>query len=205
MSSTIIGASTGTITSQTVTVGENGNGRIVYEMPFSSTVTPPLTLGVLPRRSVQTQTQGGKKTVTAIYSENPLDLSITPSPNRAVIRSTDATAQEVPIEQHPDYSDAQSEAEGVPVVNGEPKPGVVSYLVPGAIYRRSEYATTANFSGMATNLGKRDTPTGGPSIGGGWIKTGIQIDENEDGSMVRTETWLWSPNGWDTDIYEEST
>ena len=203
MSTTIIGASTGNITSQTVTLGENGNGRIVYEMPVASSVSPPATLEGLRRRSISTQTQGGKKTVTAIYSEQPINVQNRPSPDKTVIRSTDATAQELPIRQHPLCSNKE-ELDEPPIIGGQAKPGVESYLVPGAIYRRSEWFASATFANMATNLGKRNDPTGGPSIGGGWLKTGIQIDENADGSMIRTETWLWSPTGWDTDIYEAS-
>jgi len=200
MSTTIIGASTGNITSQTVTLGENGNGRIVYEMPVASSVSPPATLEGLRRRSISTQTQGGKKTVTAIYSEQPINVQNRPSPDKTVIRSTDATAQELPIRQHPLCSNKE-ELDDPPIINSVAKPGVESYLVPGVIYRRSEWFETTTFAGALTNLGKRNIP---PTLSGTnqWLKTGIQIDENADGSMIRTETWLWSPTGWDTDIYE---
>jgi len=213
LSATVYGTDAATTTRQTVTVGENGTAQIVYEMPADQTASPPATLTsgttVMKLRSTTTETRGGRKTITASYSDREFEATLKPSASNPSISSSDATAQEIPIEQHPDYSAGASDANGVPtLIIGETekeKPGVESYLQPGVIYRKSVYAATASFTHMLTNIGKRENPSGIPTGGGGWIKTGIQIDEQQDGSMITTTTWLWAPEGWDTDIYEAAT
>ncbi len=189
--STAIGPDSGAITSQTAIISPEGGGRIVYELLGSAdNPTPPATFNGAFLNSTTVTTEGGKKTVTAEYTDRL----------KKSVGSMDATAQEIPIRQHPDC-DNPEDLDDPPVINGVAKPGVESFLSPGVVYQKQTFQSSVSFANFDTKIGKRDTPSGISSGGGGWLKTGVQITENRDGSGVKVESWLWSPTGWDTKIY----
>lgn len=200
-----LGANAATAVDKQVTISDDGSARVTYEMPAGVSFTPPATEGGLPLRSYDVRTRKGKTTVTVLYTSPESQRFRITAPPGTVTRSSDGTAQELPIETHPDYSAGQSEAEGVPVVNGNLKPGVQSYLVPGIAYTRTEVKSAFTFSqaNLTASVGKRNAPAGlsGPTAGR-WLKTAIRVDQ-AGGVVNVSETWQYAPQGWDEDIYPD--
>ena len=193
----VIGANTMTkISEQTSTGGDRG-GRIVWSGPADGSVSPPATFNNAPLDTLDVVLQGGKKTITAGYGFRRPDASA------EVIRDSDGTGQEVPIRQHPNCSNRLALDEP-PVIGGIAKPGVESYIVPAIIYRRSAYSASFTWSesNLTSGVGTRSAPTGLSSpTTGRWLTTGLRVQEQVGGGAIKTETWQYSPTGWDTDIY----
>ncbi len=188
-----IGTDAATKVTETAINSADGGGVIVFEMPPDKSADVPATFNGRFLQSTTITTEGGKKTVTAQYSDRL----------KKTVASMDAVAQEIPIEQHPDFDEFVLDDLGnqIPVIDGVQKPGVSVFLSPGIIYQKQTFQDDVSFANFDTKIGKRDTPSGVSSGGGGWLKTGVQITENRDGSGVKVESWLWSPTGWDTKIY----
>lgn len=205
-----IGGTTMTKISETVGAGSGSGGQIIYEGPAdAANPSPPSTLGGAPISQTQTTVRGGKKTFVVTYQAINLSASGV-TPTKTVLRSSDGSANERPIEEHPNYREGGSspsdpeEWKGQPVINDNLKRGVQAFLVPGIIYRRTEFKPNFTFteSELVGNVGKRNSPVGVSGLTSGrWLKTGIDVQENSDGSAVVTSTWLYNPDGWDTDIY----
>ena len=201
MSTQVIGDDVAVIVDKTTST--DNTIRIVWEMKSTLSFTPPSTDGGIPLQAYDARISGGKKIVTASYSNTP--PSRIPGAPGTITRDSDGTAQELPIETHPGYSGGESEESGVPVINGNEKPGVQSYLVPGIIYRRTEVKSTSSFTEAALTggVGFRSAPTGVTApTANAWLKTGITVSETGTGTIV-TETWQFSERGWDTDIYPD--
>jgi hypothetical protein len=205
----VIGATTATKTQLTKSIAQDGGRVEKYEGTISAvdTYVGTLTIGTstsdgYPLESINVQQQKGKAVATMTY-KNWSAGSIT-APAGTVFRNSDGAAQSVPIETHPSYGKADSESQGVPVVNGEPKTGVETYQIPSVVYSRTRVESSFTFSesNLVANVGTRNSPAGlSGATANAWLKTGINVQENDEGATV-TETWLYAKYGWDTDIYE---
>lgn len=208
-----IGSNAMTKVSEQSNTGGRQGGRIVWEGPSTASISPPATFNSAPLDGVDVTVSGGKKTVTASYNAQTISMV---SPARTVLRDSDGAGQEVPIEQHPGYRPAGSSPsdpqpgwpgnwiEGETVINDNYRGGVRSYIVPGIVYRRTEYRSSFTFSeaNLTANVGSRSAPEGiGGATTNAWLKTGISVQENADGGAIVTETWLWNKEGWYPDIH----
>jgi hypothetical protein len=120
----------------------------------------------------------------------------------------DSNAQEVPIWLHPDCSNPEDAGTGnPPIIGGNAKPGVESYIKPAPTYTRSEVVSSFAFTeaNLIDNVGKRQAPTGVTSpTANAWLKMSkTPVPEGENFRIV--ETWQHSPTLWDEDIYEAAT
>ena len=198
----VIGLNGQTIVDQNVTVSTDPQGIVTYEMPAGHSFSVPATgPNGLPLRSYSERIAGGKKTITASYVSASAP-SRSPPPVGTVTRSSDGTAQEIPIRLHPLCSNPE-DLDEPPIIGGTAKPGVESYLVPGIIYTRSEVLSSATWTqaNLVSGVGGLFAPTGiTGATSGRWLKTGRTVTETGEGTTV-TDTWQYSPVGWDTDIY----
>ena len=196
----VIGLDGETIVDRNVTVSTDPQGIVTYEMPAGHAFSVPATgPNSLPLRSYAERIAGGKKTITANYTRRP---GREPDPVGTVTRSSDGTAQEIPIRLHPLCSNPE-DLDEPPIIDGVAKPGVESYLVPGIIYTRSEVLSSATWTetNLVSGVGELSAPTGiTGATTGRWLKTGRTVTETGEGTTV-TDTWQYSPVGWDTDIY----
>lgn len=204
---TVLGNQGETIVKEQIVTSTSGSRTVEYEMPTGYSFSPPSTSGGFPLRSISETTAGGKKTITANYALPNTSKDPTPSPVGTITKEADGTAQEVPIESHPYYRGDRTEENGPPVIETGSgyveKPGVESYLIPGAIYTRTEVVSGFVWSedNVVSGTGLLSSPTGltGASANK-WLKTGRTVRE-EGSSAIITETWQYAPNGWDEDIY----
>lgn len=207
---TTIGVTSETIVKKRTNTSTAGSVVVTYEMPASHTFSIPGTSGGFPLRSSNEDISGGKKTITATYADPSSSGggASTPDPVGTVTRSGDGSAQEVPIETHPDYNKSQSEEEGEPTLDTGSgyavKTGVESYLVPAILYTRTEVVSGATWSesNLVSGVGSLSSPTGiTGATSDKWLKVGRTISESGDDTII-TDTWQYAPDGWDTDIYD---
>lgn len=150
---------------------------------------------------------GGYQTLVIISGPNTVSGGGTPPPAGTVWFEADANPIEIPIEQHPDYSTSESEkyedGRYIPLINGNPKPGVEAYQVPQPTFTRYEILSSFTFSeaNIVSAVGTRNAPTGMTSpTANCWLKTRLSVRQN--GTVFeKSETWQYASAGWDTDIY----
>lgn len=206
--STTIGANAATKTSRERVYQADGSMNETFMMDsskeagFIGTYTLGQASGTLKLGTIKSTVTKGRCTVTLGWVTEAKFNRFVGSPG--TFRSSDSAVQSIPISEHPDYSAGESEAAGVPVINGKQKAeGVTSFLLPGPTYTRSRSESSFTFSeaNLIANIGTRNAPTSMTNpTADMWLKTGLSA--SEEGDIVRiTETWTYNPYGWDTDIY----
>lgn len=128
----------------------------------------------------------------------------------STIKGSEAASVERSIFEHPDCSNKEERNTGaVPVVGGNLKPGVESYLTPSITYTYTENVDSFTFSeaNVVDGVGGLSDPTGMTSpTAGSWLKVSKSVQSNGE-SYTITETWQHRgySNGtagvWDPDIY----
>jgi len=150
---------------------------------------------------------GGYETLVILSGPKSIGGGGTPPPAGTVWFEADANPIEIPIEQHPNYGISESEkyedGRYIPLINGTPKRGVESYLVPQPTFTRYEILNSFTFSeaNIVSAVGTRNAPTGMTfPTGNKWLKTRLSV--RQSGSVYeKAETWQYASAGWDTDIY----
>lgn len=149
---------------------------------------------------------GGGYETLVIMSGPKTASGITP-PVGTIWYEADANPIEIPIERHPNYtySESQKYEDGryIPLINGNPKPGVESYMVPQPTFTRYEIVNSFTFSeaNIISAVGTRNAPTGMTSpTANKWLK--MRLGVRQTGNVYeKSETWQYASAGWDTDIY----
>lgn len=110
-----------------------------------------------------------------------------------------SNAQEIPIEQHPDYG-TWTAAQKASLA------GVTSYLLPNPTFTRTTFVTTWSWteSAVVENVGKLEDPTGMTSpTASKWLKVAYDVREVGGGWEI-TEVWQYASKGWSTLVYESA-
>jgi hypothetical protein len=153
------------------------------------------------------QPGGGYETLVIVTGpEKSINTSVTP-PVGTIWFEADANPIEIPIEQHPNYSSSESQkyedGRYIPLINGNAKKGVESYLVPQPTFTRYEILNSFTFSetNIISAVGTRNAPTGMTSpTGNKWLK--MRLSVRQTGNIYeKSETWQYASAGWDQDIY----
>ena len=94
-------------------------------------------------------------------------------------------------------------------VQAATKFGVNSYLIPRPVVTSTVYYKTRNVgTSDLTAVGKLKAPAEVYIYGSTatqWLVTGSNVQEASDDLMDVTTTYMYVPEGWDTDIYEVAT
>lgn len=113
------------------------------------------------------------------------------------------------LSAHPDYSvtwlgtpmtDGITDPYGSPTTTPT-KPGIQSYFIPVAVYRKVSYTRTKPTISGSGNVATRNIPSGEAGANK-WLKTGYNLRITRGVYQV-SEEWSYLPIGtWDTDIYD---
>jgi hypothetical protein len=151
---------------------------------------------VLKEINDQTNTAGGKRTITLNYGEKYSEIvSVAYSKLLETETEFDSNMISLPIEQHPNYEESWKDS----------KPGVQDFLNPQPVRRDTDYLTV--LYNDLYGVGR----TGQGGLSHNWLYTGmvcrkIGIARSPISGYLytvyqRVRTYQFASNGWDADIY----
>jgi hypothetical protein len=196
--STVIGTDAATQTSRERTYAADGSISDTYTMPadlsagFIATYTLGTSaIGTLKLAEIKESISKGVAKVSLRFV-TPSSYSINYGGSTEPVKSADCAAQELPIEEHPDFSG---------LVGAE---NVESFLTPSPTYEYSDVVNSFTFSeaNIISGVGKRSAPTGMTSpTTDKWLKVSRRVSPEGEKFRV-TDVWQYNPNGiWNTTIY----